>query len=118
MVKHINAISFELIKSDPYCFKISANQSENIRLSYQVSGKGEKKTRIQFFSPQKEVLKDTSGKISSYITHAPKKPGIYQICFSRMDMNIKTVNLNIVKLNKNTCKSTCLQINKIVIILL
>ena len=84
-----------MIKSESYCFKISANETDTIRVSFTISGKGEDKCRTQFFNPQKVVINDYSGKRHGFLSHKAETPGIYQICFSRMDMNIKKVSLNL-----------------------
>ena len=91
----VKGISIDLIKSEQYCFKISANIGDSVRMSFSVSGKGENKCRTQFFNPQKIVLNDYSGKRHGFLSHKTELPGIYQVCFSRMDMNIKKVSINL-----------------------
>ena len=98
-VKQSFAIGFDLIKSDPYCFKVPANTSETIRITYTVSGRSENKCRVQFFSPQGQVLEDLSGKVHGYLKHQPSFPGVFKVCFSRLDMSVKKVDVSISKIN-------------------
>mmetsp|Transcript_22321 Transcript_22321/g.19824 ORF Transcript_22321/g.19824 Transcript_22321/m.19824 type:complete len:181 (+) Transcript_22321:10-552(+) len=88
------AIGVDLIKSENYCFKLSANATDSIRISFSVSGKGNDKCLIQFYNPQNIVISDYTSKRHGYVNHIAETAGIYRICFMRQDMNIKKVTLN------------------------
>ncbi len=90
----VNSLGFDLIKSENYCFKVSVNQTDTIRISFSISGKGNDKCLIQFYNPQNMVISDYTAKKHGFINHKAEAPGIYRVCFMRQDVNVKKVTLN------------------------
>ncbi|CAI2380009.1 unnamed protein product [Moneuplotes crassus] len=90
----VNCLGFDLVKSENYCFKVSVNQTDNIRISYSISGKGDNKVLTQFYNPQNAVINDYTTKKHGFVNHVAETPGIYRMCFMRQDMNVKKVTLN------------------------
>ena len=75
----VQGLGFDLIKSENYCFKISANETDNIRISFSISGKGNDKCLVQFYNPQNIAISDYTGKRHGFVNHMAEVPGIYRI---------------------------------------
>eukprot|EP00347_Sterkiella_histriomuscorum_P003967 403362251 len=91
LISTINTLSIALKDNNKYCFKIQIRKFQDLRVTYDISGRNQDKIMFQI-SNQNEVIHEESGKQESTVMSQAKKGDNLEICWKRLDDKTKMVN--------------------------